>query len=79
MYPAIRPVTPFSSNIYSRRTQLIKHITYLRDILQNQKFANEYLYHNQHLIYSIKYYKVELKKLENEIVLHEQRYFPFGA
>lgn len=78
MQTVIQPKVIFSSNIYSKKSQLVNHIQYLRDILQNQKFTNEIIYSNRLLIDSIKYFKSLLKQVENEILIHEQRCFPFG-
>ncbi len=79
MHTVIQPKQILSTNIYSKKTQLVNHIQFLKDVLQNQKFTNEYIYHNQDLIKSIKYFKSKLKQLEHEILRHEQTHFPFGS
>lgn len=61
----------FSSNKYTRKSQLILHIKELRDILQAQKFSNEIYYQFSHLIDSIKYYKRDLKNTESKILDYE--------
>lgn len=78
MHNVINPQKPFSTNIYSKRSQLVNHIQLLRDILQNQKFTNEIRYHNQDLIHSIKHFKNVLKHHNKEILKFETLGFPFG-
>lgn len=61
----------FSSNNYTRKSQLILHIKELRVILQSQKFSNEIYYQFSDLIGSINHYKRDLKNTESKILDYE--------
>lgn len=68
-----------SSNIYVKRSQLIKRIATLRDIFQSQKFTNKIRYSFQDLRENIKHYKGHLQVVENQIALLELNVFVFGS
>ena len=74
----IKPYQIFSSNMYTKRNQLVQHIRTLQDTLQNQKFSNEHFYRTNVLIDSIQYWKKQLNKLENDIKTFEQHSMHFG-